>query len=640
MSAPSLRRLLGSSAPRLLGKSLFLASALLAGANSASAQNTWYVQAHSNGSPIVGPHGQSATISGILALPQLGAGDTIIVYENWFSESWSASGGTAAPPDGSNPLLTIYEEDITYPAFDITIKADPLYPGQGKVIQIKGTGTDSVVSFDSPSNDRDSVLDGFSITAGTGSQDPWLNDSFVLVGGGIKCLGATPTIQNCTVMRNAATLGGGIYASIGNANGTPPGSSASGPLILNCIVDSNWAQTNPLTAFVPEGGGIMSVNCSPEIDSTEVLWNSSAHNGGGIALWDLDIPGNPLTPIVRPIVRDSSIHDNTAAVRGGGFYVFQGVNPEIVRCLIRFNEAGGKGMGIGEGGGLFWASCQVELDTCVISSNKADIAGGGVFFESDGDIGVTEPSGVLPGSSLTHCTIDRNLTTDSGLTIGGGILGKQGLDQEFGTTRFENCLIVSNSADNGGGAHFTFVRVSFQNCTVSQNIARGTDVSHYVGGVYFNSQGASFAVFTLQDTILDGNRSTVAPPPVSPWDIDFQDASPFTPVPPATFAFCMMSTAAATVTSPTHPQFGAGSSNLAVAPIFAAGGIFTYFPNGRFYLAHMPQQVATSPGYNVGSQVVAGQLAINGMTCRTIGNIPDTGLVDLGFHYPYLNPLP
>jgi len=605
-----------------------VALALLAATGDSEAQVTFNVQYDQEPlNPLTGHPSYFQSIGAALALAS--PGDTILVHEDWYSEDWSATSGGTTPPDGSNPLLTVYNEDVVFPAFDITIKADPIYPGQGKVIKINGTGAGSVVTFDSPNNTRSSVLDGFTITAGVGSIDPWLSDPNVAVGGGIKCLAATPTIQNCTVKRNRALLGAGIYASVGAANGGAAGSSATGPLILNCRIDSNRAQGVPLGSFVPQGGGLMSINCSPEIDSTEILWNTSSSMGGGISFWNEDLTGNPSQPVVQPIIRDSNIHDNTASTRGGGIYTFQRVNPLITRCLISFNEAGGQSMAIGEGGGLFWANSQVELDTCHIFSNRADLAGGGLMYEAEGDLGIDGGS-ATPGSSLIHCTIESNLTTDNSQTQGGGIRGRQGSDPVSATTRFENCLVIANIADNGGGAYLTSTRASFQNCTISQNLARGTAVNEYAGGVYFNNQNdTSFSVI-LQDSILDANRSNSATPP-SAWQVDFDEVSQF---PTTTFNFCMMATAVG------HLQFTAPTSNLTTAPLFATGVSSTYFPNAAYYLSVVPFQAGTSPAYNVGSQVVGPQLAVDGMTCRSTALVPDTGLVDLGFHYPLLPTLP
>jgi len=97
---------------------------------------------------------------------------------------------------------------------------------------IDATGQNhSVVRFVSGENNQ-SILRGFKLTGGTGKPGAQR------LGGGILIENSSPHIENCIIIQNTATLGGGVYA-----NG-----SFTGTRFTNCVIARNVASNR--------GGGV------------------------------------------------------------------------------------------------------------------------------------------------------------------------------------------------------------------------------------------------------------------------------------------------------------------------------------------------------------------------------------------------
>lgn len=169
---------------------------------------------------------------------------------------------------------------------------------KGKAITLKSTDgasettidgldkQDSVVkciSGEGPST----VLDGFSITGGTGNTDLYSKEE--TVGGGLLCLHSSPSIKNCIFVSNKASYQGGAIF-----NG-----ERSNTVITDCKIVSNESE---------RGGGI--------------------YNNRG-----------------RPEIHRSEVSDNLANYGGGGMYNF-GSSAKIVECKFLRNHAGYNGGGV------------------------------------------------------------------------------------------------------------------------------------------------------------------------------------------------------------------------------------------------------------------------------------------------------
>ena len=608
-------------------RTLLFAATFLASTLAAQAQSTYTIQrvfrnnTESGGTITKAPSADFATIQIALAdstvQQNLTAGDTFLVKESL---------GTL-----TGALITEYPGDFDYPTTDIQVIADITAPGQCLEVAFIGSGVRSVIGFTSHLNTRASLLEGVIVTGGGGSHDGYLTDPTALVGGGISCLGATPTIRSCTVKDNGlavdtgdmpVTLGGGIYASRGSSEGD----HLSGPLIDSCIVEGNLTSLSG-TVFDPTGAGIYAYQCSPEVVDTTVRYNTSHDAGGGVA-FENSYFGSEEHLSTQPMAEGCEVHDNTAYNQGGGVYVKVLVNPLFEQCRIRSNVAGGQGQSSGEGGGMYWDNSTVELVTSVISNNRADTLGGGLLIEGEGDIPFAEGNalGGTPGSRLTHCTIQLNETTDSGFFVfGGGVHARQGADPSAQTvTQFENCLIVNNKANDRGGMSIVDTSVSLQNCTVSQNTAKG--IGSYGGVSFANNTGITGINLTINDSIVTGNRYRVTAP-TNAWEADLVDLN-------NAAGFDILLTYSIMNNASTWQAFTSSGTNKHARPYFTSGASWTYFPANGFYLSHQPHQAVTSIGYNNGSQPISSLLVVDGMTCRTALINVDVGQVDIGFHYP------
>jgi len=176
-----------------------------------------------------------------------------------------------------------YNESINFNGKAITVKSTK---GAAVTILDGWNLDDSVVkcmSGEGPST----ILDGFTITGGTGNKELYSDDE--TVGGGLLCLHSSPTILNCIFVSNTSTYQGGAIFNGDRSN----------TVIQNCKIRSNSSE---------RGGG---------------LYNSRG----------------------RPVIRDTEISDNQAGYGGGGMYNF-GSNVRIISCSLKHNRAQYNGGGV------------------------------------------------------------------------------------------------------------------------------------------------------------------------------------------------------------------------------------------------------------------------------------------------------
>jgi len=163
-------------------------------------------------------------------------------------------------------------------------------------------------------------------------------------GGGIACLEGSPTVRDCTFVRNSAVSGGGLDFE------------ESSPVITNCLILDNAGIPNKMGRSW--AGGLSSYRSSSRIDGCTISGNS-AWMGAGLVLGDLPtgitdsevtnciITGNVAAPSPEgdcrgggiscysrfSLIRDCSICDNTASI-GGALYCFLGGASAISDCII------------------------------------------------------------------------------------------------------------------------------------------------------------------------------------------------------------------------------------------------------------------------------------------------------------------
>jgi parallel beta-helix repeat protein len=192
----------------------------------------------------------------------------------------------------------------------------------------------SVVLFIS-GEDTSSVLDRFTLTNGSGTQDP----TFGFCGGGIYCrYNSSPTIIGNTITGNSAEWAGGIFCWV---NSSP---KVTGNTITDNAVDS-----------VAGGIGCWE-NSSPIITGNTITGNTAGKDAGGITC----------SMFSSPTIIGNNITYNTASGGGGGIECWLQSDPTIINNTITDNTAG-------QGGGIIcWFGCLPTIESCAISNNTGD----------------------------------------------------------------------------------------------------------------------------------------------------------------------------------------------------------------------------------------------------------------------------
>jgi parallel beta-helix repeat protein len=303
-----------------------------------------------------------------------------------------------------------YLENLDFHGKAITVKSSE---GNENTV-IDGNQAGSVVVFQ---NDEglNSVLDGFTLTNGSGIYDP----SWGFVGGGIYCFFSTPTISNNMIVDCSVQYGGGIYCEYAS------------PEIANNTITGNWAWL---------GGGIYcSYDSSPWISKNDINGNI-AQKGGAVYIC---IGSNPS-------ISNNMISGNTAYGPGGGIRIFYSSSPTITDNIIGENTAGSGGgiscndMGVFSGSG----GSNPLIENNIFYGNSADNAGGGLEITYN----------ATP-------TIIHNTFTGNSALAGGGIYCEYAFPLIAGNS------ISGNAADDGGGIHCDCANPKVINNIITNNTA-------------------------------------------------------------------------------------------------------------------------------------------------------------------------
>ncbi len=152
--------------------------------------------------------------------------------------------------------------------------------------------------------DAAAVLDGFTITEGTGRLEIG-----VTYGGGMFTYASSPTVSNCRFINNTCTYGGGGMYSNGGQ-----------PTVVNCTFSGNTA-----TGATGVGGGMWNNGSSTKVINCAFSGNT-AYNGGGMY--------NSGT--ATPTVTNCTFSGNTATATsnaGGAMYNSSSV-PTVTNCIV------------------------------------------------------------------------------------------------------------------------------------------------------------------------------------------------------------------------------------------------------------------------------------------------------------------
>lgn len=351
----------------------------------------------------------------------------IIVVENaWYVDS-SVLVTTGNGTTWLDAFQTIQEGLDNAGPTDLVLVADGSYSGAsnrdldfgGKSIYLKmddyyGSGVCTIDCggvargfYFASGETQDAVVDGFTITNGSAAE-----------GAGIYCSNSNPTIVNCAITGNSASVyGGGICTTNG-----------ADPVIANSTISGNSA---------PAGAGIyMGIACAGTVTACAVTGNTTLGDGGGIYCLDTS----------SPVITKCTIANNQAN-SGGGMFCVNSSSTAVYNCIITNNLA------TNSGGGVFTLDCNPSFISCAITNNTASSKdGGGMFID-----GTSSPI-------TTNCTIANNVARD-----GGGVCCFSEANPAF-----NNTIIWGNVASNKGSQICPATansRALLKNCNVPSDAA-------------------------------------------------------------------------------------------------------------------------------------------------------------------------
>jgi PKD repeat protein len=264
-------------------------------------------------------------------------------YHTWANAAHTIADAISGAPVGatvaiSNGTYNISEQIVVDKAITVTSFGDGIYGG---LANASNTVIDAIYGGSVSSGprvfhitDASAVLDGLTITGGTGRGDGTPGDPGNEDGNGIFMTGGL--VQNCIIKENGLATGydhcqgGGIYM----AGGT----------VTNCTIQGNWTGAGTV-----HGGGIHATG--GQILNSRILDNSirATGSGGGIYATSGSV-----------LIRNCLVADNTAQGNGGGIY-----GGTVESCTIVTNTAGADGSGTG--GGVYGST----VENSIVLNNDA-----------------------------------------------------------------------------------------------------------------------------------------------------------------------------------------------------------------------------------------------------------------------------
>jgi parallel beta-helix repeat protein len=347
-----------------------------------------------------------------LAIGELAQAATITIGPGADYDFETIQAGIDVSMDGDVVLVApdeyVITEPITFRGKAITVVSET---GPDETTIRMGTPADakrgSVVIFENNETDS-SILDGFTITGGTGywlwfpeaSESTWC-------GGGIYFNASSGTVRNCVIVQNSAKwAAGGVLAY-----------SVSIVTLIDCTIADNTAGGADTTA-----GGAGGVSCcydsSVTMTNCTIENNTAVDHGGGVSS---AYGGSSIT------MNDCIVRANTAIKGLGGGVICGADNSSVTMtgCTIADNKSGEW-----SGGGV---AClhngSVSASQCTITGNTARQAGGGMLIFDQSS------------ATVSNCIIAQNRA----ITIGGGGIWCG----QSSTTTVTNSIIWGNTAPQG-----------------------------------------------------------------------------------------------------------------------------------------------------------------------------------------------
>ena len=208
-------------------------------------------------------------------------------------------------------------------------------------INAPGNASDNsyhVVTADSSiTNAENTVLDGFTITAGNADGAASHDQD----GAGIRVVDGAPTLKNCTFTHNTAgDDAGGMKNQAGN------------PTLINCTFSNNSVSDSGGAIYNQAGGHSVLINC-------RFLDNTASDSGGSIRLASTS----------SATLINCLLSGNTAA-GGGALSLGYGSSAVLTNCTLAGNSA------TGNGGGIIVVDSSLTMVNCILWGNT-DSAGSG-----------------------------------------------------------------------------------------------------------------------------------------------------------------------------------------------------------------------------------------------------------------------
>lgn len=335
-------------------------------------------------------------------------------------------------------------------------------------------------------------------------------------GGGVCVIGSNPTISYCTISYNESNINypysvgkvtnsGGISFREG-ASGTMAssiishnkaqerggiGSWEATPTIINCLIENN-------EATVDGGGGLgFYQNSNAKISKSTIKNNTANEYGGGVSIWNETASGS------GPLFTDCIIENNVAGDSSGGLNILDS-SPEISRCIIRGNTASKRaGLGLKAlngttssvlvnnlvynntattfGGGITcFSGAAATITNCTVVNNYSGSGSAGLYVDS---ANVSVANSILWGNSRDDLTSGATITYSD---VSGGYVGvgNKNSDPLFTSTTDFHLLIGSPciNAGNNAASHLSSVDLGGNNRIYDTVVGMGAYEFPYVGG--------------------------------------------------------------------------------------------------------------------------------------------------------------
>lgn len=216
----------------------------------------------------------------------------------------------------------------------------------------------------------------------------FLNPTIVKAGEGknIRIMSSLNNNFKAAMYINGFTITGG-YATGSSDNDK----SGGGIHLMNnmfvqcCIITGNEADGNG-GGISLRGGGISGV------ESSLIENNSTKTNGGGVALY---------AESTKAYIKNSEIRDNSADGNGGGIFNFQGI---VETCIVSTNKAD-------QGGGIYFRQYGgSSVVNSLITENQAKTKGGAICCYTD------------KNANIYNCTVVANMVEETGSDAAVGYL--------------------------------------------------------------------------------------------------------------------------------------------------------------------------------------------------------------------------